>query len=462
MKRGVIVLLIFFILAASVSALQVTHDPIQNEALPGGQVSYNIRLINNEDIPLHIEIKTVDLNWLLEQGENSFTIPSGKSKDTVVAFSPLSTDRISPGNYGINIIIDTQTTRLEKILPAKIVAFGEVLDVQFAEDPVIDPRRGTILRLTAKNNNQILLPSMNIELSASHFQFTKTFSLGKEESATLEFPVEINPLTPEGDYQTNVKVELEGHTLVNEYLAYKVQEYQDLKEVVTPQRGFLISGETITQTNEGNSKVSSSVSRQFSWMQYKFSTFSEQPTKTTENSQGFFVEWGFSLSPGEAKTVSYTINYRSIFVFILLIALVIYLWHRFRSRNTLVVDKKVLAMHTEAGSVRVIKVVLNIKNRGGTTINNVRLIDRVPGVIKAPTQYGAVKPGTVKATPQGTTMVWDFAAVRPREERIITYRLEGRIQLLGKVVLPGAAASYSISGRHVSARSSSVSLREKK
>ncbi len=119
-------------------------------------------------------------------------------------------------------------------------------------------------------------------------------------------------------------------------------------------------------------------------------------------------------------------------------------------------------MHTETGSVKVMKVLLNVRNRGSVRVNNVRIVDKVPNVIKAPTQHGNLRPTHVKAAPEGTVMVWDLPALRPGEEKIISYRIEGNINVFGRLVLPHAVAKYILFGRGVSARSTSVSLREKK
>ena len=235
-----------------------------------------------------------------------------------------------------------------------------------------------------------------------------------------------------------------------------------MKEIVTPKYGFLTSSESILENNEGNSPISTIVARQFGWLSYKFTSFDPQPTRITENDEGFLAEWDVNLQPKEQQELGYITNYRLLASILLLIILALAAWYVFRKRNVVVLDKRLFAMHTETGSVRVVKIVLNVRNRGNTNINNLRIVDRVPHVIKAPTQYGSLRPIHVKASPEGTIMVWDFATIRPREEKIISYRLEGKMQVLGKIVLPSAIAKYVSLGRGITARSSSVSLREKR
>ena len=263
MKRGLLVLVILLLTLSTVSALELSHEIIEGEALPGGEVSYTVHLNNNDINTLDIVIKSVDLNWILDQENYGFDLAPGESRDVFVSFSPLPEDRIVPGNYGVNLFIDTQTTRLERILPAKVLSYDKVLKAEFSPAAVIDPRRGAILRLYAENKNKVLLDDMDLELSSDHFQFTKTFSLGKEENTVLEFPARLDPDTVRGDYTAHLKVMIDDHVLLDQDLSYTVQEYEDLKEVTTPQQGFLLGGEIISQTNEGNTPVSNTIIKQF-------------------------------------------------------------------------------------------------------------------------------------------------------------------------------------------------------
>lgn len=462
MKRGLLFLSVFFILMSSVYALEIDHEIVQGEALPGNEVSHKLFLRNNEQIRLDIELSSPDLNWILDKEDYKISLDPDESRTIELSFKPLAEEKAIPGHYGIRIFIDTQSTRIERILPAKVLKYSEVLSAEFSPAAQIDPRRGAILRLFVQNNKNVVLEDLNLEITSQHFQFTRTFSLGKKESINLEFPVKLDPDTVMGDYQAEIKVILGSNTLVTQQLPYKVQEYEDLKEIVTPSYGFLTSSESVLENNEGNIQVSTTVARQFGWLSYKFTSFSAQPSRVTENEEGFLVEWDINLQPKEQLQLEYTTNYRLLAAIILIIILALVAWYVFRKRNAIVLDKRVLAMHTETGSVRVVKIILNARNRGNMPVSNLRVVDRVPSVIKAPTQYGSLKPMHVKAAPEGTTMVWDFAHIRPREEKIISYRLEGKIQVLGRIVLPSAIAKYIMLGRGITARSQTLSLREKK
>ena len=119
-------------------------------------------------------------------------------------------------------------------------------------------------------------------------------------------------------------------------------------------------------------------------------------------------------------------------------------------------------MHGNEGSMHVLKVVINIRNRGNFIVNNVRVMDKVPETINAPTQYGSLRPNFVKSQGGFTTMIWDIHAIPRGQERIISYRLVGKLNILNRVILPQAKASCTSMGRKLFTSSSSVSLKGKK
>ncbi len=463
MKRGLLVFIIFLLTIASVSALQITYDNVQSEALPGGQVSYLLHLTNNEGMALKLNFKSPDLNWLLNQEGTSIIIDAGETKDFTVSYTPLEGVKISPANYAIRLIIDTQLTKVEKLLTAKVLDYGELLDSNFVTaKTVIDPIRGSIIKLSIKNKHLVELNGINFELISPHFKFTKTIDLKKSEEVILEYPVKLDPNTLMGDYDANVKLTLGKHLLLDKALPYSVQEYQELKQLTVPASGFLLSGETISYSNAGNTPVTQTLTRVFGWFSYKFASFNPEPTNVEKTDQGYVETWNLNVLPQSTSSVNYVVNYRLPIMILILIIAALFVWYIIRQRNAIVVVKRVFTMQSEAGNVKVMKVLLNVRNRGGLTVNNLRLVDRVPNSIKAPTQHGNVSPTHVKAAPEGTVMVWDIASMKPGAEKVISYRIEGKINMSGRMSFPSAVVKYVLLGRGVTARSSSVALHDKK
>lgn len=462
MKKSVILILIFLLTITSVSALEIDYKSYQDQALPGDPVSYNLEIHNNEASTISLRLRSVDLNWILDQSEEIIMVAPGQTKNYKVSFEPLSGEKITPGHYAIRLILASNVTQFEKFLTARVVAFDEVMDASFSPKPTIDPRRGAIIRLNLTNNFNILLKDIKVELKSDHFSFTRSVDLQKKQTKIVELPINLDPDTLRGDYQANAKLTRSQKTLVDENLNYIIAEYTDLKELTIPNEGFLLGGEAVTQTNEGNTPIQPTISRNFGWFAYRFSTFDPEPTRIEEVDGKNVVQWDLNLAPGASDTISYTVNYRipGLIVIILIVALGgLYL---FRQRNPLLVTKRVLSMHTPTGTVGIMKVIIHVKNRGALPVKNVRIVDKIPKTIKAPTKHGMFKPTHVKASPDGTVMVWELPSLGARGERVISYRLEGKIQVLGKLHLPTAYAKYVFFRKTRIARSDPLALRQKK
>ncbi len=462
MKRGLIFLILFLLIINLVSAIEVDYTSIQSEALPGDPVKYVLHVKNNEPSTLEVSVKSPDLNWLINKEFQNVTITPGQTQDFPVSFSPLSKEKIPAGRYGVKILVITPLTTLEKILPATVANYNDVLESDFISDIKIDPRKGAILRLNITNKRKIVLNDLDLVLNSEHFEFTRKVSLAKGENIVLTLPVDIDSKTIRGNYKANLKVSIKENSLIEKQLDYTIQEYQDLKEISVPNDQFLIAGERITKTNDGNTPVTEYVLRRFSWLSYKFSKFTPEPTRTEKVNSKYLVQWDIVLDPLESKSVAYTVNYRVPIAILILIIIGLLIWYYIRLRNAILVSKRVLTMSNVEGGVKIIKVVITLKNRSAISVNNLRVLDLVPSEIKAPTQHGELRPNSVKSTHQGTLLAWDILSLKGNQERTISYRLEGKMHSLGRIMLPPAKAKYTLFGRAITAKSSFVSLREKK
>ena len=462
MKRVLLFLLVFLLSLAVVNAVEVTYTQIQDQALQGQPVSYKIQVNNNERSQLDVSIRSPDLNWILKETITNVRVDSGETKDFTVTFDPLSEERINPGRYGIKVLVITKLTTLEKTLIATVADYNDLLKAEFESGAKIDPRKGAILRLKITNKYRIPLNDLNLELASKHFQFTRTLNLGSAESLILDLPVDLKPETVRGDYDANVMVNMNDRNILDSRVSYSIQEYEDLKEIITPNTKFLIGGEKVSLKNDGNTPTTQTVTRKFGWFSYKFSSFDPLPTRSEKVNGKNIVQWEETVAPGTTTSVAYSINYRipTAILFILVFGVLGLIY--FRQKNALVVSKRVISMSTETGSVKVMKVILSVRNRGGMTVHNAKLMDKVPAEIKAPTQHGNLRPSHVSASPNGTVMIWEIPSIRHGQEIVVSYRLEGKINVMGKMMLPPAKAKYTLFGRPVVASSFSSQLKEKK
>lgn len=462
-RLSVLILSMFLLSIFSVFAMQAVYQPINNEVFSGNDLSYTMKVTNDESSTLLIQFLNIDSQWSLVDETKTYLIEPGQSTDISLVFNPISDSNLPRTNAITLLIKDNGIVRFNKMLPYTILDYTKVLKAEFVESSIVNPLRGSILKLQITNQNKIALDDLNLVLKSPQFEASQTLSLAREGYKVLEFPITIDSNTIEGNYDANVLITYGEHEMFNTGIQYTVSKYESVRELIVPESRFLFSGETITETNEGNTAALKTYTTVLGSIEYKLASFNIEPTTVTETDDGYKVEWNINLQPGETKEFGYAINYRTPLLVVIVIILVFVGLYILRKRNVLTIEKRVLAMHeTESGNLHVVKVMLNIHNRGSMAINGVRIIDKIPSIIKAPTQYGVFKPTSVKAMPEGTAMVWDIPSIRRGEEKVLAYRIEGKFSTMKDISLPPASVKYVMFGRHVSARSSSASLRNKK
>ncbi len=467
MKRGLIITLIFLFCLSIANAIDVTYEVIQGDVLPGDYPKYNLKIVNNEGYDIYAQLSSIDL-WALSQENQRFTILSGSQRVIETTFKPKT--QVKPGSYGINIVVKTQnteesaqTSRFEKVLPVNIVSYDKAVDAKFVPTVIIDPRKPTILKLNIINNYKINYENLNLRLESQHFEFSSAFNLAKGETKILEVPINIGKDVEEGNYNAQVLLKFGDKTLINnKQIGYSVSSFEDVKELTEPESRFLYSGEQLTRTNEGNTPVQQVYSKDFDFLAFQLASFNPEPTSIQKKDGVYRVEWVFTLLSGEAKTVGYAINYRVPTLIIVLIIIAFAAWHVFRKKNAIVLTKRILAMHGEAGKLHLVKVLIHVRNRGNVSVKDLKIVDKVPTSISAPTKYGIHRPSKVQAVPEGTVMVWDIPLIPPSHEKLLSYIVEGKMQILDKIVLPSARAKYVLFGKQIIARSSTASLHSKK
>ncbi len=461
MKKSVVfaILLALFLSTTTVLALRVSYDSVQEEVLPGQSAIYTIHLTNDDPAPTTVTIKSLDLAWQMDKDSTSYDLSADTTRDVLVTYSPLS-NHPQAKLYGINFQAVTSKTKESKLLPVLVVDYADTVSAEFTSLPIIDPRRSTIVKLLLKNKHNILLSNIAVSLQSTFFKQSQTTTLQGKEQKELEFPITLDPDTVEGEYTLRALATMDTQNLLTQDFPYTVGRYSNIKEIIEPQDDFLAQGQTITQTNEGNAVTTESYKKNFGSIAYTFTLFQPEPTSVVQTDGSTTVEWKYNLQPGETVILNYTTNYRKplLFAFFILIALVLFYT---LSKKHLEVNKRVLVLHTTQGGMAILKIVVTVKNPGKITIHNVSAMDKAPNTLKAPTEFGIIKPASVKDTPEGIKMIWHLASLKAGEERSLTYKIESKMELHKNFLLPPAFAKFMSGTKKIIASSSSVSLKPK-
>ena len=87
---------------------------------------------------------------------------------------------------------------------------------------------------------------------------------------------------------------------------------------------------------------------------------------------------------------------------------------------------------------RIIKIVLLIKNIGHE-IKDIKVVDRVPNLVKLYERFGAVKPAEIKKN----RLTWNFETMEPGEEEVVSYIIYSKIIPVGTIMIPKAVVHYT-------------------
>jgi hypothetical protein len=198
---------------------------------------------------------------------------------------------------------------------------------------------------------------------------------------------------------------------------------------------------TITTKNEGNVAspsfyVTESVP---SIVKFLFDPNIE-PSKVTKAEGGRTV-YGWlilSLEPGKQATITYNYNIWIIWLSILIIGGLIYVIIRFMYKPSIL---KTYKHQGKISKEKEVLISLDVRNRTRHEIKDVEVRDIVPSIVKVVERFDTIVP-RIKTTEVGTELRWKLDSLKPKEERVLTYRVKPLLEMSGTLNLPKAHVKY--------------------
>ena len=141
------------------------------------------------------------------------------------------------------------------------------------------------------------------------------------------------------------------------------------------------------------------------------------------------------------------------FIVILILGIIITLTYQYITRPLL--DKKYSGL---LEGEKELKIMLSVRNQGRRTIKNVIVKDTIPPLARVIKEFDTLTP-EIKIKSSGTELIWKLEKIRPREERLLTYKIKPLIDVIGKLKLPKSYFTYdSRLGRKRKVVSKSISI----
>ena len=104
----------------------------------------------------------------------------------------------------------------------------------------------------------------------------------------------------------------------------------------------------------------------------------------------------------------------------------------------------ITARSGEDGTLSEVKITLELKNHSKKPVKDVVVTDLVPSIanIDKGLELGTLKPQEMKQTKSGTKVVWSLAELDGHEQRLITYKIKAKLNILGTFSLPRATIEF--------------------
>ncbi len=437
MKKVILAFFILALLPAVVSAINIEVEKKEISPVVIAEVSdpatFSFTITNNGDGDF-FEIYTLIGVSMTPKG--TFYLNSGEKKTLEVGAYPSKDIKDTyKGPFVFEYQIRSSNSGIFKDqLKIKIVELEDLLEIE----PV---------KLSDKNNIEIrIINKENIEIESMTLSFDSEF-FDSEHELSFE-PNEKKTITLQAN--KDVKGIVAGKYPLNTDIEYKRAKANMEAEIdylenggISVNRessGFIIKTTKVTKYNEGNVNLEAEIVESRDVLTRLFTTYSEKPTTTSR--KGLLVEysWERELSPGESLEVEYTTNYTFPFILLILIVGAI-LAVKLYTQTNLVLNKRVSMIKTKGGELA-LKITLRIKAK--KHLDNIEIIDRLPGMTKIYEKFGT-RPDKIEEKTR--RLFWNLRALNAGEERVFSYIIYSKINVVGSFELPEALAIYEHEGK---------------
>ena len=424
---------------AYAAGFDVEIEPIKNVLLfEENEASFEVSIKNYQDYNDRYIFSTLDVDW--DVSIDPLFVQAGSTNKGTIKITPAKN---KTGDFavlvGISSVEDISNTE-NQIFRIAVLDYNNIIATRLEVPEEINPNKKALFNLKTINDHNVQLKNLKVTVESDFFSKSEELDLMPYETKNFDFLLEFEGEITEGTYPVYTKV------FYNDELAITVQDemllgyFPDVSEIKTPESGFLIKKEEITKKNEGNVISHETYIKEVSTLEKLFTFTDPEPTSVIKEDGKYVLTWSFDLKPSEVKKITIETNYR---IFTLaLIVLIIIIWALVSVfKKDLSLNKKVITIKQgKEGSS--IKMQLIVKNHSNSTVKNIRILDTVINVVERPSEFGTLHPDKTIKTTSGYKLMWNIHELKPREERVISYKAKSKIYVIGKLVIPQALVRY--------------------
>ncbi len=430
---------------------------------------FALEVNNNLDSSQNFEVVIFDQKgWDTEVNYKTFNLGINKKKLITFSYSAnsefdYSTDVISPEEI---IISQDNEYNGEFDLPIKVVGKNEEVLVKFRvkiEKPnsvpiIFNPRFAVSdvspaspldYTIEVKNMGEEISVNVRVELGEHEIaNFDDTFSKSLNYKV---YQAEISPKIDPKEYEarviirhtennTNTAQEWFANSLIN------VVEIRQINEVVEPKSNFLEDEVMITVTNNGN--VFDTYVRDVKLGFFERFLFSSSGSDNYEKTDKG-IKFNIPLEKGETKSITYSVNYLTLYLLVLIVLCVATYWYIRKSSNPLDVETDIYEVEkVEHEGVKSMKVKIGFENIKESEIDLLKIIFRMPGYLQIrDNSFLLTEPNHVMKGRNQFKLVWNFKRFEKNDSRIIGFALVNKKGILGDIKIPDLEIEAKIHGK---------------
>ncbi|MFA6089074.1 MAG: hypothetical protein WC755_04380 [Candidatus Woesearchaeota archaeon] len=469
---SVIFIIVSCIAYASDFSIEITSSQT-NSITVDEHASYVVLVKNNLDEEQTIRVVPSDPAWIVDTSPTSdylFTMSALGEKYVYLTVRPKASVNLDVNkNYVVDVDFFSETTqdqntahlslRLQdsetrrKYLLARCIVISPVYPKE-----AIDPREEFVISTNSAGSTCEKLDNIDVFIESSIFSM--------QSIPDTDMVIKIDSQTKPGVYPVVMRIMQGDFEVRKPTLAVKIKAFEDVRKTTKEIQSSLfgiIKTKEISFENKGNLNVEKYQYKVKKGITDVFNSYTPSPD-VIELDDGNFYVWNFDISINETKTVVVKSNYTILAIIIVLgILLVIY---AILTRDKIEVHKRVSPISTSAEGLSKFKVIVMVKNITDDNLKDIKLHDKIPHIAALQhTDYiGTVRPSKVLKHPQkGTILTWDIEELHPREERMMYYVIESKLNIIGNFNLPSAYAKIKdIFGRIARVNSNKAMVLERR
>lgn len=448
-KKWLLILAVFLVSFLNAAAEPITIEMMEahDEVEAGSNAQFQLKVTNNQldrDV-FNIESDEFNVYPFSEFAARITAKPSQvklDAEESALVDIIIKTLDTTPPNrkYNTRIKIGSLVrpgVKTDIILSTVVVSAKNIVEIKPELPYKLTPGKEIIMPIKLKNRAQLTLENLEIMTTTNIPKIAESLrvTLKPREEKTAEITINIDPAVAPGERKITIaayeKDQLRGSYVQEIFITPK----ERVEEETEVKRGFLSSTTTITKINKGNAPSEQRMEANYNIIQRIFTTMNPAPTVKKGK-----VVWEFTLDPGEEKRIEIAANYRPALYGVMIIVIFTAIFLFWIERSVVIKKRSFKGKDDEEG--KEYKIILLVRNGRKYPLSDVRVMDLVPLALNLTTDFGSLKPDRIQHGERSTRLMWNIAKLESGEERVFSYKIRLKKDIVGEVTLPTAIAQY--------------------